>query len=190
MNKQIDYEKLLAAPCVFCGYNGPNYWQPNVHPEHCVFAKIGSASMREDLIKMKLHDLMFSMPEEAYKRGAVALVGSEVKRTSKACVAAEALNPFHEAILANCRDLGPFLVQKNEAYGDSARRVSRMLEVFFPDGIKPNRIEDAYYMIQILNKLGRVAEDNDPMGEDPWLDASGYAMLAHSSKQLKKENKK
>lgn len=96
-------------------------------------------------------------------------------------------NPFHQKIIQLSAELGPFLVEKNLAYGDSARRVSRMLEVFFPDGIPAKRIEDAYYMIQILNKLGRVAEDNDPMGEDPWLDACGYAMLAHCSKEVKKK---
>ncbi len=96
-------------------------------------------------------------------------------------------NSFHDEILAQSRDLGPFLVEKNKAYGDSARRVSRMLEVFFPNGIPTKSIEDAYYMIQILNKLSRAAEDNDPAGEDPWLDAAGYAMLAHCSKSLRKK---
>ena len=25
------------APCIFCGYNGPNYYQPKTHDRNCPF---------------------------------------------------------------------------------------------------------------------------------------------------------
>lgn len=99
-------------------------------------------------------------------------------------------NPFHSAILKTCEDLGPFLVQKNEAYGDATRRIVSVLESFYPNGIPHNQIQNCYYMIQILNKLSRIAENNDPFGEDPWLDCAGYSVLAHSKGKLDKDREK
>ena len=95
-------------------------------------------------------------------------------------------NPFHDKILAISAELGPFLVSKNEAYGDATRRIVTVLEAFYPAGIPRDQIENAYYMIQILNKLSRVAQNNDPFGEDPWLDSAGYAVLAHAKRELKR----
>ena|SRR3990167_10172171 len=96
-------------------------------------------------------------------------------------------NPFHDEILRQCVELGPFLVKKNEAYGDSTRRIVSCLQSFYPDGIPLAQIENAYYMLQILNKLSRVATDCDPFGEDPWLDAAGYSILAHAKRELDKK---
>lgn len=97
-------------------------------------------------------------------------------------------NPFHAQILAITGDLGPFLVKKNSAYGDATRRIVTVLEAFYPAGIPHDQIQNAYYMIQILNKLSRIAENNDPLGEDPWLDCAGYAVLAHAKRELEKSN--
>jgi len=39
--------ELFEAPCVFCGYNGPGYYQVNTHAKNCPFCKIGGANERE-----------------------------------------------------------------------------------------------------------------------------------------------
>lgn len=39
--------EILDAPCIFCGYNGPNYWQPHTHNKSCPFFEIGGDRERE-----------------------------------------------------------------------------------------------------------------------------------------------
>lgn len=90
-------------------------------------------------------------------------------------------------ILRVAGELGPFLVKKNEAYGDATRRITTMLSALYPRGIPIDQIENAYYFIQILNKMSRIATNNDPFGEDPWLDIAGYATLAHARKELERK---
>lgn len=91
---------------------------------------------------------------------------------------------FHDEILTLARELGPFLVSKNEAYGDATRVIGRCMAELFPNGIPVSHLSNAYYMIQVLNKLCRVASNDpasdDPMKENPWKDAAGYSILAHA----------
>jgi len=37
---------LLAAPCVFCGYNGANYYQRGSHKKACPFHDVGGETAR------------------------------------------------------------------------------------------------------------------------------------------------
>ena len=38
---------LLGAPCVFCGYNGPGYYQAKTHKKHCYWYHVGGREERE-----------------------------------------------------------------------------------------------------------------------------------------------
>jgi hypothetical protein len=38
--------KLLKAPCVYCGYNGEGYWQKHTHHENCPFYNSGGEEGR------------------------------------------------------------------------------------------------------------------------------------------------
>jgi len=40
-------EWLLAAPCIFCGYNGPGYYQAKTHKKHCYWYYVGGLQERE-----------------------------------------------------------------------------------------------------------------------------------------------
>lgn len=40
-------DPLLEAPCHWCGYNGPNYWQAGTHHEGCPVRGIGGMVERE-----------------------------------------------------------------------------------------------------------------------------------------------
>jgi len=42
--------ELLDAPCVFCKYNGPGYYQPHTHKKWCPFYEIGGDRERENAI--------------------------------------------------------------------------------------------------------------------------------------------
>lgn len=101
-----------------------------------------------------------------------------------------AKNKFHQEILRLCGEMGPFLVGKNEKYGDATRRISRMLEIVFPKGIPVHRIEDVYFIIMVFNKICRVAEDHKQEDEDPWLDTAGYAILAHAKRRLERDRER
>lgn len=51
------FYKLLAAPCKFCGYNGPGYWQKGSHGADCPWREIGGDKER-----------LNQLPEEIEKR--------------------------------------------------------------------------------------------------------------------------
>ena len=42
---------LVEAPCVFCGYNGPNYWQAGSHDKNCPWHDVGGGYERMDLLR-------------------------------------------------------------------------------------------------------------------------------------------
>ncbi len=42
-----DLENILQSPCLFCGYNGENYWQEYSHKESCHFHPIGGIEERK-----------------------------------------------------------------------------------------------------------------------------------------------
>jgi len=39
-------EWLLASPCLWCGYNGPNYWSINSHKPGCPWHGVGGIDPR------------------------------------------------------------------------------------------------------------------------------------------------
>ena len=40
----------LNAPCMFCGYNGPLYWQAGSHEHDCPFLKVGGGLERQEIL--------------------------------------------------------------------------------------------------------------------------------------------
>ena len=73
--------------------------------------------------------------------------------------------------------IGSLVQMKNEAYGDSFGQASRILEVLYPDGIKPDQYRDALAITRVIDKLFRLANKKDAFGESPWRDICGYALL-------------
>ena len=39
--------RILEAPCCFCGYNGPGYYQPHTHDKLCPWYEIGGGEERK-----------------------------------------------------------------------------------------------------------------------------------------------
>lgn len=68
--------------------------------------------------------------------------------------------------------------RKNKAYGDSFAKVTRTLELMFPNGIPVEAYADLGGIVRTLDKLFRVATDRDALEENPWGDIAGYALLA------------
>ena len=51
-----DRDDLIESPCVFCGYNGPDYWQEKTHAENCPWHNVGGGQERRDLLPAVISD--------------------------------------------------------------------------------------------------------------------------------------
>jgi hypothetical protein len=47
----------LSAPCIWCGYNGENYWQLGAHPNSCPWSDVGGEQTRRALLPAKISSL-------------------------------------------------------------------------------------------------------------------------------------
>ena len=43
-------DELLAAPCKWCGYNGPGYWKAETHSKECPWHEVGGESERKEML--------------------------------------------------------------------------------------------------------------------------------------------
>ena len=41
----------LAAPCIWCGYNGSGYWQRGTHDEGCMWRDVGGEADRLEFLR-------------------------------------------------------------------------------------------------------------------------------------------
>ena len=73
--------------------------------------------------------------------------------------------------------IGITVADKQAAYGDSFGRSGSLLRILYPDGIRPEQYDDALAVTRIIDKLFRIATDRDALGESPYRDIAGYAIL-------------
>lgn len=72
--------------------------------------------------------------------------------------------------------IGALVDRKNKQYGDAFNRSGSILEVLYPDGVRPEQYRDMLGVIRVVDKLFRIA--NGKQGpEDPWQDIAGYGLL-------------
>lgn len=83
-------------------------------------------------------------------------------------------------------DLGRLVQAKQEAYGDSFSKSKEIINILYPDGIKPENYQDALTIIRIIDKLFRIANKKTAFGESPYRDIAGYALLGLAN-DLEKE---
>jgi hypothetical protein len=76
------------------------------------------------------------------------------------------------------REIGELVETKQAAYGDAFGRSGGILRVLYPEGIPPEKIDDALAVVRVIDKLFRIATKKDAFGESPWRDIAGYALLA------------
>ncbi len=74
--------------------------------------------------------------------------------------------------------VGALVEQKQAAYGDSFGKSGEVMRILYPDGIPPGKLDDALTVVRVLDKLFRIATDRDALGESPWKDIAGYALLS------------
>lgn len=75
-------------------------------------------------------------------------------------------------------EIGKLVAQKNEAYGDSFSQSCKILEVLYPNGVKPEQYRDLLTITRVIDKLFRIATRKDYLNESPWRDVAGYALLS------------
>ena len=77
---------------------------------------------------------------------------------------------------------------KNAAYGDSFRLSGEVLKLLYPNGVSPEQYQNMLAIVRIIDKLFRIATDEDAFDEEPWRDIGGYAVLSVAN-CMKKEKK-
>jgi len=87
------------------------------------------------------------------------------------------------------QELGELCAKKNKAYGDSFRNSGKILEVLWPDGVPVSSYRDMLAVARVVDKLGRIATDRDALGESPWRDICGYAILGSLLAEEEPNNK-
>ena len=68
--------------------------------------------------------------------------------------------------------------EKNIAYGDAAGKSVEYLKLLYPDGVRPEQYQNMLLLVRDFDKNMRIATDEDALGESPWGDKAGYAILA------------
>ena len=75
-------------------------------------------------------------------------------------------------------DLAAILSIKDEAYGNAFDKTTQILSLLYPNGIRVEQYKDLHVIIRMLDKISRIARDNDPLGESPYMDIAGYSILS------------
>lgn len=80
--------------------------------------------------------------------------------------------------------IGELVEKKQAAYGDSFGKSGELVRILYPDGIPLEKLDDGLTVIRVIDKLFRIATDRDALGESPWRDIAGYALLATKRAEL------
>lgn len=75
------------------------------------------------------------------------------------------------------KEIGELTARKNVAYGDSALTSAEALKLLWPNGLPTDSFADALLIVRIWDKMMRIATDKDALGESPYRDIGGYAIL-------------
>lgn len=88
-------------------------------------------------------------------------------------------------------EVGKLVDEKNRAYGDSFMKAGEFLKILYPNGIPPEKYIDALCIVRMFDKLMRIATKKDALGESPYRDLMGYALLGlHNTQQQEEQNTK
>lgn len=85
--------------------------------------------------------------------------------------------------------IGQLVTEKQAAYGDAFGKSGQVVRLLYPDGIPPEKLDDALTVVRVIDKLFRIATDRDALGESPWRDIAGYALLSVKRQEQAKASK-
>ena len=79
-------------------------------------------------------------------------------------------------------ELSALLDKKQQSYGDAFGSMEQIFKILYPEGIKEYQYADVLTLVRMLDKVFRIANttegESDLMGEEPYKDIAGYALLA------------
>ena len=81
-------------------------------------------------------------------------------------------------------EVGKLVTEKNKAYGDSFAQSNKVMEAFFPDGVRPDQYTDMLAIVRVVDKLFRIANQKEAFGESPWRDICGYGILGIANSEM------
>jgi hypothetical protein len=96
--------------------------------------------------------------------------GDQVKRRTKE---ERELGTF----FCKAQEIGSLVEKKNAAYGDSVAVSPKILALLYPNGVFVEDYRKMLLTVRILDKLQRIAHDQNAFNEDPWADIAGYGVL-------------
>ncbi len=94
--------------------------------------------------------------------------------------AATPIQKKHPDYYALASEIACVVSLKQIAYGDSFHRSEAVLKALYPHGIDLPQYQDMLCIVRIIDKLFRIATDKDALGESPYRDIAGYALLGAS----------
>lgn len=80
-------------------------------------------------------------------------------------------------------EIGKLVDKKNNAYGSSFEKSQKILEILYPNGVKPEQYKDMLAITRIVDKLFRVATSKESFGENPFTDIAGYGILGTANSE-------
>lgn len=86
-------------------------------------------------------------------------------------------------------EIGRLVSEKQKAYGDSYGNSGKILEILFPNGVKPDQYKELLAICRVVDKLFRLANDPHYGDESPWGDICGYSLLRLGSWDEEKSRK-
>ena len=75
-------------------------------------------------------------------------------------------------------EIGALVATKQQCYGDSFGKAGALIAILYPEGIPLSKLDDALTIVRVVDKLFRIATSRDALGESPWRDIAGYALLS------------
>ncbi len=84
-------------------------------------------------------------------------------------------NPTYQSVAL---EVAAIVEKKQAAYGDAFSKSGEVMRILYPQGIPPEKMGDALTVVRVLDKLFRISTDRDALGESPWRDIAGYALLS------------
>jgi len=73
-------------------------------------------------------------------------------------------------------EIGELVERKQREYGDSWGKAGRILEILYPDGVRPEQYHTFLGITRVIDKLCRLANGNQGE-ENAWEDLAGYGLL-------------
>lgn len=69
------------------------------------------------------------------------------------------------------------VLQKQKEYGNGVLRSNRMMLQLFPDGIPAAKYRDAFTLVRLMDKISKIAADENSATGEPWRDIAAYSLL-------------